>query len=82
LQKRREVKGPLFVVDRKIAPLYQIVVLNRLSTEPSIDDIVVNTQTEDADESYAIYQNGKGEVIGAWFYDPADKKPFLELISR
>jgi mRNA-decapping enzyme 1B len=80
--KRREVKGPLFVVDRKIAPIYQIVVLNRLSTEPSIDDIVVNTQTEDADESYAIYQNGKGEVIGAWFYDPADKKPFLELISR
>jgi len=78
---RKQVEGTLFVVKRVVAPYYQFVVLNRLSSENLVENVNEDFQME-LTEQFLLYRNATQEINGIWFYDSAERSDMADLLQR
>ncbi len=60
---RKNVEGSLFVLKRRSAPRYQMLVLNKLATENYTEDIHSGLDFE-LNPPYLMYTHGNHEIIG------------------
>jgi len=79
--KKKDVEGSLFIVKRSISPHYQLIVMNRLSTQNMVDDISPQFQLQIADP-YVIYKNASKEINGIWFYSSEEREAITRTIER
>ena len=63
-----------------MAPQFQFVVLNRLSSENLVETIDDNFQTE-LTEQFLLYRNLQEEILGVWFYSPPERAAIAELLD-
>eukprot|EP00899_Mesostigma_viride_P013230 jgi/Mesvir1/21908/Mv01970-RA.1 len=78
---RKNVEGSLFVVKRKSAPRFQFIVLNRLSTDNMVEDLLSGIEFE-LSPPYLLYRNVRKETSGIWFYDDAECEEVTALLKR
>ena len=77
---RKNVEGSLFVVRRKAAPTFQFVVLNRLSTENTVEDLLGAFEFE-LSPPYLLYRSST-EVNGIWFYKQEECDAMSALFDK
>ena len=77
---RKNVEGSLFVVRRKAAPTFQFVVLNRLSTENTVEDLLGAFEFE-LSPPYLLYRSST-EVNGIWFYKQEECDEMSALFDK
>ena len=77
---RRNVEGSLFVVSRSEEPMYQFVVLNRISSENLIESVSSDFQMELTDQ-FLLYRNDQQEISGIWFYSPSERASIAQLLQ-
>ncbi|KAI3831530.1 hypothetical protein MKW92_046089 [Papaver armeniacum] len=65
---RKDVEGSLFVVKRNAQPRFQLIVMNRRSTENLVEDLLGEFEYE-VQVPYLLYRNSAQEVNGIWFYN-------------
>jgi hypothetical protein len=69
--QRKNVEGALFLVRRRTNPVYQLVVLNKVSAANHAEDVRPGMELE-VNAPYLMYTYGDDEVHGVWFYEKAD----------
>ncbi|KAJ9510949.1 hypothetical protein QJQ45_027820 [Haematococcus lacustris] len=79
--ERKNVEGSLFLLKRRTNPRFQIVVLNKLSTENYTEAVHGGFEVE-LSEPYLMYTQGDGKVHGIWFYDEKDMASIAGLLNR
>ena len=77
---RKNVEGSLFVVRRNTAPTFQFVVLNRLSTENTVEDLLGAFEFE-LSPPYLLYRSST-EVNGIWFYKQEECEEMSALFDK
>ena len=77
---RKNVEGSLFVVRRNAAPTFQFVVLNRLSTENTVEDLLGAFEFE-LSPPYLLYRSST-EVNGIWFYKQEECDEMSALFDK
>ena len=77
---RKNVEGSLFVVRRNTAPTFQFVVLNRLSTENTVEDLLGAFEFE-LSPPYLLYRSST-EVNGIWFYKQEECDEMSALFDK
>jgi mRNA-decapping enzyme 1B len=77
---RKNVEGSLFVVRRNTAPTFQFVVLNRLSTENTVEDLLGAFEFE-LSPPYLLYRSST-EVNGIWFYKQEECDAMSALFDK
>jgi hypothetical protein len=78
--QRKDVEGSLFIVERSCFPHYQLVVLNRLSTENFCENLSPQLQMK-ANEPYLLFRNADNEITGIWFYNKEEQQKIGALIK-
>jgi len=78
--ERHNVEGALFIVERDCEPKYQLLILNRLSTDNLVENINPQFSIE-VSEDFLLYKNDEGEVLGLWFYNSVDRDSVARLIE-
>ena len=79
--ERDNVEGPFFVVERSAAPLYQLVILNRLGLEAWLLPLLADTRFELQEGHYLFIQSG-ADVVGVWFYEPSDAQQAADTLQQ
>lgn len=79
--QQTQVEGSLHVVKRKTAPRFQMLVLNKKSTDNYTVPIDTNLGFE-SNPPYLLYTIGQGEVQGLWFYDSTDLENMAGVLQR
>ena len=77
---RKNVEGSLFVVRRNATPTFQFVVLNRLSTENTVEDLLGAFEFE-LSPPYLLYRSST-EVNGIWFYKQEECDEMSALFDK
>tara|TARA_B110000977_G_scaffold16922_2_gene20709 strand:+ start:31965 stop:32792 length:828 start_codon:yes stop_codon:yes gene_type:complete len=77
---RKNVEGSLFVVLRTQEPKFQFVVLNRLSTENTVEDLLGEFEFE-LSPPYLLYRSST-EVNGIWFYKQEECDEMSALFNK
>jgi len=77
---RKNVEGSLFVVRRSVEPIFQFVVLNRLSAENTVENLLGDFEFERS-PPYLLYKN-ETEVNGIWFYKQEECDAMSELFNK
>ena len=77
---RKNVEGSLFVVRRNASPTFQFVVLNRLSTENTVEDLLGAFEFE-LSPPYLLYRSST-EVNGIWFYKQEECDEMSALFDK
>jgi len=77
---RKNVEGSLSVVRRNTAPTFQFVVLNRLSTENTVEDLLGAFEFE-LSPPYLLYRSST-EVNGIWFYKQEECDAMSALFDK
>ena len=77
---RKNVEGSLFVVRRNATPTFQFVVLNRLSTENTVEDLLGAFEFE-LSPPYLLYRSST-EVNGIWFYKQEECDAMSALFDK
>ncbi|XP_071908462.1 mRNA-decapping enzyme-like protein isoform X2 [Coffea arabica] len=78
---RKDVEGSLFVVKRNTQPRFQFIVMNRLSTENLVEDLLSDFEFE-IQVPYLLYRNAAQEVNGIWFYNTVECEEVANLFTR
>ncbi|KAL3536076.1 hypothetical protein ACH5RR_004537 [Cinchona calisaya] len=78
---RKDVEGSLFVVKRNTQPRFQFIVMNRLSTENLVEDLLSDFEFE-IQVPYLLYRNASQEVNGIWFYNAPECEEVANLFTR
>jgi hypothetical protein len=78
---RKEVEGSLFLVKRKDVPRFKFVILNKKGADNFWEDVGAGFNCE-LQAPYVLYRNGKGEVIGIWFYEADEGKKFADIFQK
>ncbi|GAB2234818.1 hypothetical protein Drorol1_Dr00004084 [Drosera rotundifolia] len=78
---RKDVEGSLFVVKRNSQPRFQFIVMNRLSTDNLVEDLLGDFEYE-VQVPYLLYRNASQEINGIWFYNARDCEEVANLFSR
>ncbi|XP_050369066.1 mRNA-decapping enzyme-like protein [Argentina anserina] len=77
---RKDVEGSLFVVKRTSQPRFQFIVMNRLSTENLVEDLLGDFECQ-VQLPYLLYRNAAREVNGIWFYNAAECEGVANLFT-
>ncbi|KAK9902790.1 hypothetical protein WJX75_006055 [Coccomyxa subellipsoidea] len=78
---RKDVEGSLFLVQRNVHPIYQIIILNKKSQQNYVEDVLANFQFEKS-RPYLLYRNRKDEVVGIWFYEEEEADKVEALLHQ
>lgn len=81
---RQEVEGPLFLVERRTRPQYELVILNRKSmTDWSHNVAATMADAMEVQDKYLYFQsNEPGLVITLWFHEQPDCANALDVLKR
>jgi len=73
--RKANIEGPCYLVRRRSAPRYQIVVKNQLSGNDFIDDLHPDWEL-DCQKNYVFYkvEDPKKTIRGLWFHDDSEKQ--------
>lgn len=80
---RKNIEGSLFVVRRKAqaVPEYQMVVLNKLSTDNYTEPLHADMEIE-VNGSYLMYTHGNNEILGMWFVEEEECRKVHALLKK
>ncbi|KAI9074426.1 hypothetical protein K1719_043620 [Acacia pycnantha] len=78
---RKNVEGSLFVVKRSTQPRFQFIVMNHLSTENLVENLLGDFEYE-VQGPYLLYRKANQEVNGIWFYDAHECEEVANLFNR
>ncbi|KXZ54755.1 hypothetical protein GPECTOR_4g825 [Gonium pectorale] len=78
---RKDVEGSLFVIKRRTAPRYQMLVLNKQSTQNYVEDIHSGMDFE-VNPPYLMYTHGNSEIVGVWFYEQNDLYTVEQVLTK
>jgi len=79
--ERKGIEGSLFLTTRSVEPIYQVVVLNRLSTSNWFEPINAAFQIEEADP-FLLFSNDKEEITGIWFHNKMEQEKISNAIKN
>ncbi|PNH05971.1 mRNA-decapping enzyme-like protein [Tetrabaena socialis] len=79
--QRKNVEGSLFLIKRRSAPRFRMMVLNKMSTENYVEDIHGGLDFE-LNPPYLMYTHGNSEIMGVWFYEQEDMTRIEEVLKR
>lgn len=65
---RKEIEGSMFVIRKKVAPHFAVVVINRLNTT-NLLQLVTSDVDIKLQSPYLMFKNQQGEIFCIWFYD-------------
>ena len=74
-----DVEGALFVVSKKGANSYGLIIMNRLSTN-NFNEIIDSQWDVTLNLPFLLYKNDKGNIRCVWFYDQVDCKRVYEKL--
>lgn len=75
------MEGSLFLVKRRGAPRFRLIILNKKSAENFSEDVSGGFNCE-LNKPYLIYRNKAGGVVGIWFYEEADCDRLAALLQK
>ncbi|GAX73372.1 hypothetical protein CEUSTIGMA_g825.t1 [Chlamydomonas eustigma] len=78
---RKNVEGSLFLLKRRREPRFQMMVLNRLSTDNYVETVHAGLDFE-VNAPYLMYTHGNSEIHGIWFYEQQDLDRLSALLDR
>eukprot|EP00877_Chromochloris_zofingiensis_P001319 jgi/Chrzof1/11188/Cz05g27120.t1 len=79
--QRKNIEGSLFLLKRRSQPRFQMIVLNKLSTDNYMETIHGGLELE-VNSPYLMYTHGNNEIHGIWFYESADLEKFGNLLKK
>lgn len=78
--ERGDVEGPLFVCRRSIEPTHVLVVLNRLSIEDLVQELVDVLEFEIVDHYLIFRKPDEGDIKGIWFHSIEEHATVSKLV--
>lgn len=78
---RKNVEGSLFLLKRRTEPRFQMLVMNKLSTDNYIETIHGGLELE-INPPYLMYTHGNDEIHGIWFYEVGDLETVGQFLKR
>eukprot|EP00775_Hariotina_reticulata_P003775 gene3775-4034_t len=79
--QRKNIEGSLFLIKRRSQPRFQMLVLNKLSTDNYIETVHGGLEME-TNPPYLMYTHGNDEIHGIWFYDENDLQRLSSLLHK
>uniref|UniRef100_A0A383W2F1 WH1 domain-containing protein n=1 Tax=Tetradesmus obliquus TaxID=3088 RepID=A0A383W2F1_TETOB len=79
--QRKNIEGSLFLIKRRTQPRFQMLVLNKLSTDNYIETVHGGLEME-TNPPYLMYTHGNDEIHGIWFYDESDLHHLAGLLQK
>eukprot|EP00199_Chlamydomonas_sp_CCMP681_P002684 CAMPEP_0119103074 /NCGR_PEP_ID=MMETSP1180-20130426/1621_1 /TAXON_ID=3052 ORGANISM="Chlamydomonas cf sp, Strain CCMP681" /NCGR_SAMPLE_ID=MMETSP1180 /ASSEMBLY_ACC=CAM_ASM_000741 /LENGTH=329 /DNA_ID=CAMNT_0007087501 /DNA_START=15 /DNA_END=1004 /DNA_ORIENTATION=- len=79
--EKQNVEGTLYLLKRRSNPRFQILVLNKLSTENYTEAVEGGFHAE-LNPPYLMYTQGNGKLHGVWFYDEAELHKMAALLEK
>jgi hypothetical protein len=68
--KKLDVEGCLFLVRRSCAPLFQLIVLNKMCPEDHVSEL----GEIEVNDTYLMMSTPSGVIQGFWFYDSQERE--------
>ncbi|KAF6257964.1 Dcp1-like decapping family-domain-containing protein [Scenedesmus sp. NREL 46B-D3] len=79
--QRKNIEGSLFLIKRRTQPRFQMLVLNKLSTDNYIETVHGGLEME-TNPPYLMYTHGNDEIHGIWFFEEADLHRLAGLLQK
>ena len=71
----------MFVVQRKSAPEYQLIVQNRLANNTFVEPVGGPQYEVQEKAPFLLIQNPMGEIHGLWFYEGGERANVLQVLQ-
>lgn len=79
--QRKNIEGSLFLIKRRTQPRFQMLVLNKLSTDNYTEPIHGGLELE-SNPPYLMYTHGNDEIHGIWFFEETDLHRVSGLLNK
>jgi len=80
---KANIEGPLFVVSRRTAPRWQLIVKNQVSAECMVDSLHPDWEL-DCQKNYVFYkiEDASQKIRGLWFHDDAERQRVEQQLTQ
>ncbi|CAE7796785.1 unnamed protein product [Symbiodinium sp. CCMP2456] len=81
--RKANIEGPVYLVRRKSAPLYQVIVKNQFSTSDLIDNLHPEWEL-DCQKNYIFYkiEDPSKQIRGLWFHNDAERIKIENMLEQ
>jgi len=81
--RKANLEGPVYVVRRKSAPKYQLLVKNQFNTNDLVDNMHPNWEL-DCQNNYVFYkvEDPSKRIRGLWFHDDAERRKVEAALEK
>eukprot|EP00928_Gymnodinium_smaydae_P069040 TRINITY_DN523_c0_g1_i2.p1 TRINITY_DN523_c0_g1~~TRINITY_DN523_c0_g1_i2.p1 ORF type:complete len:256 (+),score=57.93 TRINITY_DN523_c0_g1_i2:84-770(+) len=81
--RKANIEGPVFLVRRRSAPKYQLIVKNQFSTHDLVDNVHPDWEL-DCQPNYIFYkvEDSTKRIRGLWFHDDAERMRVSSTIEK
>jgi len=81
--RKANIEGPVYVVHRRQAPWYQLIVKNQFSAQDLQDDLHASWEL-DCQKNYIFYkvEDEKKSVRGLWFHEDQERSKFEASLEK
>lgn len=81
--RKAQIEGPVYVVRRRVAPRYQLVVKNQHNTTDLLDGLHPDWEL-DCQKNYVFYkiEDPAERIRGLWFHDDSERQKIEEALER
>lgn len=80
--ERKNIEGSLFIVKRRRDPRFQIIVLNRMSVDNLVENILGDSFAYELSKPYIMYRNDENIIHGIWFFEERECDVVSNLLTR
>merc|ERR1719265_584933 len=81
--RKANIEGPVYLVRRRSAPRYQLLVKNQFSTDDLIDSVHQEWEL-DCQKNYVFYkvEQANERIRGLWFHDDSERQVLEQALEK
>lgn len=81
--RKANMEGPVYLVRRRGAPRYQLLVKNQFSTNDLLDDLHPEWEL-DCQKNYVFYkvEDASKQIRGLWFHDDSERQRIEAVVEK
>uniref|UniRef100_A0A7S1RFM8 Uncharacterized protein n=1 Tax=Alexandrium catenella TaxID=2925 RepID=A0A7S1RFM8_ALECA len=81
--RKANIEGPVYIVRRRVAPRYQLLVKNQLHMNDLLDSLHADWEL-DCQKNYVFYkvQDGSKRIRGLWFHDDSERQKIEDTLEK
>merc|ERR1719201_2583383 len=81
---KANIEGPLYIVRRRSAPRFQLIVKNQSSSNDLVDRLHPDWELDCGQKNYVFYkvEDPSKRVRGLWFHDDAERQALEQVLEK